>query len=154
MMRRVVATWVVACALCSGAGRAAADAELDAARARWQAAQLSAYEYGYHKYCECHRESPPETIVSVRDGDVFRVRHRPAGSTTEVPAADKNFDYYWTVDGLFRLLATAFERGVTVRAAYDAALGYPREIYIDYDADFIGDELDLRLTAVSSLPRP
>lgn len=153
-MRRLVTFWIAACVACLGARQAAADADLDAARARWQAAQLSAYEYGYHKYCECHRESPPETIVSVRDGDVFRVRHRPAGSTTEVPAADKNFDYYWTVDGLFRLLATAFERGVMVRAVYDAALGYPREIYIDYDADFIGDELDLRLTAVSPLPRP
>jgi hypothetical protein len=154
VLQRIVTAMAVASALCGGAGPVAADAELDAARARWQAAQLSAYEYGYHKYCECHRDSPPETIVSVRDGDVFRVRHRPTGSTTEVPAADKNFDYYWTVDGLFRLLAAALERGVTVRAAYDAALGYPREIYIDYDTNFIGDELDLRLTAVSALPRP
>ncbi len=151
-MRRIVTALAAGCALCLGAGSAAADAELDAARARWQGARLSAYEYGYHKFCECHRESPPETIVSVRDGDVFRVRHRPAGSTTEVPAADKNFDYYWTVDGLFRLVEAAFERGVTVRAAYDATLGYPREIYIDYDPDFIGDELDLRLTAVTALP--
>ena len=39
-----------------------------------------------------------------------------------------------------------------VRASYDAALGYPREVYIDYDADFIGDELDVRLTAVTPLP--
>ena len=60
-----------------------------------------------------------------------------------MPAADKNFEYYWTVDGLFGLIASALERGVQVRAQYDAALGYPREIYIDYDADFIGDELDL-----------
>ena len=36
-------------------------------------------------------------------------------------------------------------------AQYDAALGYPREVYIDYDADFIGDELDVRLTAVTAL---
>jgi hypothetical protein len=36
-----------------------------------------------------------------------------------------------------------------VRAVYDGALGYPREVYIDYDANFIGDELDLRLTAVT-----
>jgi len=129
-----------------------ADAELDGARARWQTAALGAYEYGYHKYCECHRESPPETIVSVRDGKVVRVRHRPAGSEVEVPAADKNFDYYWTVDGLFRLIASALERGVEVRAMYDGAQGFPREVYIDYDADFIGDELDLRLTAVTPLP--
>jgi Family of unknown function (DUF6174) len=131
---------------------ALADAELDAAEARWRAAALAGYEYGYYKYCECHRDAPPETIVTVRDGKVVRVRHRPAGSEVEVPAQDKNFDYYWTVDALFRLIASAFERGVTVRATYDAAQGFPREIYIDYDADFIGDELDLRLTAVTTLP--
>ena len=113
-------------------------------RARALASRLrsAGYEYGYHKYCECHRDSPPETIVTVRDGTVVGVRHRPAGSATEVPAADKNLEYYWTVDGLFGLIASALERGVQVRAQYDAALGFPREVYIDYDADFIGDELD------------
>jgi hypothetical protein len=130
---------------------ALADAELDAARTRWESAGLRGYEYGYHKYCECHRDSPPETVVTVRDGTVVGVRHRPAGSTTEVPAADKNFEYYWTVDGLFRLIASAQQRGVQVRAQYDAALGFPREVYIDYDANFIGDELDVRLTAVTPL---
>jgi hypothetical protein len=127
-----------------------ADAELDGALARWRAAALAGYEYGYHKYCECHRESPPETIVTVRDAQVVGVRHRPAGSETEVPAADKNFEYYWTVDGLFGLIASAQQRGVQVRAVYDSVLGYPRELYIDYDADFIGDELDLRLTGVTA----
>ena len=128
-----------------------ADSELDGARARWRSATLARYEYGYHKYCECHRESPPETVVTVRDGSVTAVRHRPAGSSVEVPAADKNFEYYWTVDGLFDLIAAAQQRGVQVRAAYDAELGFPREIYIDYDANLIGDELDVRLTAVTRL---
>jgi len=129
-----------------------ADAELDGALARWQGAALDRYEYGYHKFCECHRDSPPETIVTVRDGSVVGVRHRPAGTDVEVPAADKNLEYYWTVEGLFALIASAQERGVQVRASYDAVLGYPREVYIDYDADFIGDELDVRLTAVTPLP--
>jgi hypothetical protein len=128
-----------------------ADAQLDAARARWQSATLAAYEYGYHKYCECHRESPPETVVTVSGGNVTRVRHRLAGSDVEVPAADKNFQYYWTVEGLFDLIASALDRGVQVRASYDAALGFPREVFIDYDTDFIGDELDVRLTAVTRL---
>ena len=38
---------------------ALADAELDGARARWQSAAIASYEYGYNKYCDCHRESPP-----------------------------------------------------------------------------------------------
>lgn len=128
-----------------------ADSALDGARARWQSAGLASYEYGYHKFCDCHRENPPETVVTVRDGAVTGVRHRPAGTTTEVPAAEKNFDYYWTVDGLFALIASAEARGVQVRAAYDAELGFPREIYIDYDANLIGDELDVRLTGVTRL---
>jgi hypothetical protein len=139
-------------ALALGALPALADAELDGARSRWQEAALGRYEYGYHKFCECHRESPPETIVTVRDGSVVGVRHRPAGSDAEVPAADKNFEYYWTVEGLFALIASAEERGVQVRASYDAMIGYPREVYIDYDADFIGDEVDVRLTVVTPLP--
>jgi hypothetical protein len=40
---------------------------------------------------------------------------------------------------------------VQVRAAYDAGLGFPREIYIDYDTNLIGDELDLRVTSVNRL---
>ena len=130
---------------------ASADAELDTARARWQSAALASYEYGYHKFCECHRESPPETVVTVRGDSVTGVRHRPVGGAVEVPAAEKTFEYYWTVDGLFALVASALERGVQVRAAYDAELGFPREIYIDYDSNLIGDELDLRLTRVTRL---
>jgi hypothetical protein len=132
---------------------ARADAALDAARAKWRAAKLASYEYGYHKFCECHRDSPPETVVSVRDGKVVNVRHRPVGSATEVPAAEKNFEYYWTVDGLFDLIAAAEARHVEVRAQYDAAAGYPTAIYIDYDKNLIGDELDVRLTGVSPLSR-
>ena len=140
-----------AAAAFTAAVSAQADPALEGARARWQSAALASYEYGYHKYCECHRDSPPETVVTVRAGNVTGVRHRPAGSTVEVPAADKNFEYYWTVNGLFDLIAAAETRGVQVRAAYDAELGFPREIYIDYDANFIGDELDLRLTGVTRL---
>lgn len=134
-----------------GACPAFGDEALEGARSRWQSAALAGYEYGYHKYCECHRESPPETVVTVRNDKVVGVRHRPAGTAVEVPAADKNLDYYWTVDGLFGLIASAEQRGVEVRAVYDEALGFPREIFIDYDANFIGDELDLRLTAVNAV---
>ena len=130
---------------------ALADANLDAARARWKSAAIANYEYGYNKYCDCHRESPPETVVTVRGGTVTSVRHRPVGTTVEVPAADKNLQYYWTVDGLFELIASALARGVQVRAVYDAELGFPREIYIDYDTNLIGDELDLRMTGVTRL---
>lgn len=132
-------------------GRAGADTALDEARARWEAAALPSYEYGYRKFCECHPVTPPETIVSVRNEQVVRVRHRPIDSDVEVPAEAKNLQFYWTMNGLFDLIASALERGVDVRVEYDATLGFPRSVHIDYDADFIGDELELTLTGVTPL---
>jgi Family of unknown function (DUF6174) len=132
---------------------AAQDSAVGANRARWRATGLMSYEYGYRKFCECHPESPPETVVTVRDGAVTGVRHRPVNYTEEVPAEDDNLEFYWTVDGLFDLLESAAKRGAQVRASYDPTLGYPTELYIDYDASFIGDELDLKLTQVRALDR-
>lgn len=130
---------------------AAQQSELAAGRAKWRAAALSNYEYGYRKFCECHPDSPPETVVTVRAGQVVGVRHRPVGFTNEVQAEQRNLQFYWTVDGLFELVDAALARGANVRASYDPKLGYPTQVYIDYDANFIGDELDVRLTAVTAL---
>lgn len=147
---RIAAAHCVA-ALLFGTLPAAADEALDAARARWHAAGLSAgYEYGYRKNCECYREAPPETLVTVRGGRVEDVRHRRFD--TEVRADARNFDAYWTIDELFDVVATALERGSVVRVSYDDARGYPTKIFIDRDRDAIGDELDLELTRVTALP--
>jgi hypothetical protein len=130
---------------------AAQDDALASSRDRWRAARLTDYEYGYQKYCECHPESPPETVVTVRGSEVVAVRHRPQNSAVETPAEERNLEFYWTVDGLFVLLESAYGRGAPVRAQYDEALGYPTHIYIDYDRNFIGDELDLRITRVAPI---
>jgi hypothetical protein len=135
--------WVAvlsACALVASAqapyaGAAAVD-ELQASWARWTAAGLTSYEYGYNKYCDCHRDTPPETVVVVTAG--------------EVPAREGSTELYWTIEDLFRLIEGALERNATVRARYDASLGYPTALFVDYDADFIGDEIDVRLTRLDA----
>lgn len=146
-----VACLLLLTALPTFAADAAGVAALAAAKRVWRSAAPPSYEYGYRKYCECHPDTPPETVVTVRDGRVVGVRHRPVGYDREVPAEQRNLQYYWTVDGLFDLLAAAFERGAEVRVKYDASRGFPAEIYIDYDASSIGDELDLKLTQVTVL---
>lgn len=131
------------------AGAAAGD-ELRASWALWTAAGLTSYEYGYNKFCECHRDTPPETVVVVADGAVERVYHLYGDAAREVPARDGSTDLYWTIDDLFRLIEGALERNATVRARYDSALGYPTAVFVDYDADFIGDEIDVRLTRLGA----
>lgn len=148
--RRFAMTVLLAACL-SPAVSHAQNAEYRASLDRWKQAALSSYEYGYRKYCECHPDSPPETVVTVRDDKVVGVRHRPVGYDHEVPAEEKNLKYYWTVDGLFDLLRAAFERGANVRVTYDPKLGFPTSIDIDYDANFIGDEVDLKITGVTPM---
>lgn len=124
--------------------------ELEANLQRWVAAGISDYRYGYQKYCECNRETPPETLVTVRGGDVTDVRHRPHGADFDVMAAEDSFQWYWTVPELFGLIRSGLARGATVRARYDAELGYPLEIFIDYGPDHPADETDLRITRLET----
>lgn len=135
--------------LLSGHAGAAQPEELQKAqenRARWQASGVSNYEYAYNKFCECHGEEPPETVVTVSDGAIVRVHHKHADSGREVPARAGSLEYYWTVEDLFALLEKAASGEATVRARYDATLGYPLQVYVDYQPALIGDEVDVRLT--------
>lgn len=142
---------VLAAAAAHGDEGDTARGELDEHRRLWEEAAIDAYEYGYNKYCECHRETPPETRVAVRGGKVVGVRHQPFGFEHFVEAEPRNFEWYWTIDGLFALVATALERGVDFRVDYDASLGYPTHVYIDHDPSMIGEELDVRVTRLERL---
>jgi len=151
-MRAHSLLWLVAAA-CAALAAAAQPTDLAAARNLWRRAALTDYEYGYRKYCACHPDSPPETVVTVRGGAIVRVRHRPVDSTSEVPAKAGSEHYYWTIDELFDLIASAKARGAAVQATYDRERGFPSEIHIDYDKNAIGDELDVVLTTVTPLAR-
>jgi hypothetical protein len=127
-------------------GVGAQQPDVQVARARWEAAALETYTYGYNKFCDCHRDAPPETVVTVSNGAVTEVHHMHADSAREVPARDGSLDLYWTIEDLFSLIESAMMRNAVVRARFDDELGYPTALFIDYDATLIGDEIDLRLT--------
>lgn len=120
------------------------------ARAAWQRAAISSYVYGYNKFCECHAETPPETLVSIDAGVITDVRHLMAKTGDTVPAEAEKFSLYWTVDDLFALLERASAGTAVVRADFDSENGVPQRIFIDYLPDMIGDEVDVRVTQFSA----
>jgi hypothetical protein len=123
---------------------------LAAARATWEQAAVTEYVYGYNKFCECHAETPPETLVSVADGVVTDVRHRMVRTGDVVPAQPDRFALYWTVEDLFGLIERAASGTATVQADFDADSGVPQRIFIDYLPDMIGDEVDVAVTSFSA----
>jgi hypothetical protein len=145
----MIRTGLIGLAALAAAGVMAAEADverLDAAQALWQAAAADDYRYAYEKYCECYRDAQPQTVVTVTDGAIERVHHLHEDSDREVPARDGSVDLYWTIDDLFAKLAGAYAGEAVVRVEYDAELGYPLTLFIDYDTGFVGDETDIRLT--------
>ena len=132
------------------ASASAADEQqaLEEHRALWQQAGLDAYVYAYNKFCECHPETPPETYVTVRGGEVVDVRHKPFGYEHYVQAEARNFEWYWTIDQLFDLAGNALDRGSVVRLEFDSELGFPTHVFIDHDENLIGDAVDVRVTQV------
>ena len=146
LLRLFLRNLVLLCFVAAANASQVALDELHSYRSIWKSAGVSEYEYGYNKFCECHRERPPETLVTVSRSDVVNVRHKPVDSTREVHAETRNFYLYWTIDDLFDLVESALGRDAVVRVDYDSEFGFPRNIYIDYDANLIGDEVDVRIT--------
>ncbi len=125
-----------------------AEQQLDAARARWEAADVQSYRYAYQRFCVCYNGEPPEVVVTVNDGRVVQAFSRHEDSAMEIPAGDGRLDLYWTIDELFDRLAAAYARAATVEVEYEPVLGYPLRLFIDDFADFTGEETDLRLTSL------
>ncbi len=125
-----------------------ADEILEANRAVWNAASISTYVYRYRKVCDCHRDTPADTIVAVRDGEVVDVRYERADYVSAMPVDPAEFRWFRTIADLFSLISTAEANAETVRVSYDQSLGHPSYIYIDYDHSMIGDEVELEVIAV------
>ncbi|MFV1987697.1 MAG: DUF6174 domain-containing protein, partial [Gemmatimonadota bacterium] len=107
-------------------------------RARWSTSGIVDYEYVLDRACECTRETTRTMRVEVRGGSVTGATYRDTGESAAMANG------YPTVEDLFDLIDDAIQRraaGLTV--AYDAALGYPTEITIDYDLEVADDEITI-----------
>ena len=102
------------------------NSELDDARARWTRAGISDYNYELTISCFCGETGTFD--VEVRNGAVVSVT--PSASIGK------------TMDELFGVLADAYGRNADVTTvSYDALLGYPTSISIDYIRNVSDDEL-------------
>jgi len=103
----------------------------------WRALNLRDYSFRFQPVCFCIDTEP--VIVEVRTGQVFRVTYAASGQ--EVPPDRVSRAYRVTVDSLFGIVRTGFERGAaSLRAQYDPDRGNPTEVFIDYVANAADEE--------------
>jgi len=144
---------LAACSACGGtpagpathtpAAATAARGELDAARARWRARGPAAYSVVVSRACECLPEATRPALLVVRrtDGGAGEVVESATYADNGAAVPAEYAAYFYAVEGMFKLVADALSAGADqVSVEYDAELGYPRRVYIDYDAVMADEE--------------
>lgn len=126
-----------AAAGCDGDPASPEASALASARARWESAGPSAYEYLYRMSCFCAPQVLETARVRVTDGevtDVYLVE-------SDVAASPDTWGLYATIDGLFDRLAQNLAAGpAQFEVTYDGALGYPTTAVVDISEQIADEE--------------
>ena len=131
--------------------------EVEQARDKWQAADISHYQINVDVSCFCafHDEMP--LIVEVKDGEVVSLK---SGTGKELnPANLQYYERYLTVEKLFDEIAKGFQaegsgEGAAdkVEVKYDETYGFPTTINIDFVEKAVDDELYITVSDFQKLP--
>ncbi len=121
-------------------------AALENQRARWQEQGILDYEFQYRERCDCGSSPLRQARVEVRNGQVVSI------SETGQPAGAEPLSSFPTIEGLFdRIDAAIRDEAAALSVTYDAQMGYPRVIIIDYDYGADHDEVTIDATDLTVL---
>jgi Family of unknown function (DUF6174) len=115
-----------------------------ASMSRWENRGVGDYTFVVRRSCFCGDDTTRPVRVEVRDGAVVSRTYADTGA----PAPADRFEPFDTVEDLFALVGEAIENeAYEVDAVYDAVLGYPVDVAIDYARDAVDDEGGFVLTS-------
>jgi uncharacterized protein DUF6174 len=107
------------------------------AEARWRAAGLMDYRFGFTRSCECLPSATRSVTIAVSGGAFVSATYLDDGT----PADTALFRDELTLDRLFASLHEALARHpATFAAQYEPTLGYPMQVSIDYSLLAADDE--------------
>lgn len=144
-----------ACSTVANAGEPKSD--LDLAREKWEAANISHYRFDLFISCFCIFNENMPLVIEVNNGEVVSMEFQN-GKEIDPQFLDL-FNRYATIDKLFEGLSTSFDfagddqgPAEKVTVEYDATYGFPTKIDIDFIEQAIDDELYLTVSGFEALP--
>ena len=113
--------------------------QLDSNRKKWDSEMASNYQFNFQWSCYCSMDFVAQVNITVRENRI----HSTAFVEGDVPIPlDVAIGRYHTMDGLFNLLQSAIDANAhTISAKYHSELGYPTQVWIDYDQRSADEEL-------------
>lgn len=119
------------------------DDELRDARRLWERQGPASYSLTLFRGCECTPEMTGPVVVMVRNGNIESRHYTATGASVPVPFAFS----FPTVEGLFRIVEDAIALDPhRLEVHYDARLGYPASISVDFDRRIADDEFTYTAT--------
>ena len=119
--------------------------ELDQHRKKWMSQMVSNYQFNFRWICFCTLESMEPVNITVRENRIDGV----AFVEGDISIAVEGFDRYRTIDGLFDLLQEGIDKDAHIISAhYHSELGYPIDVWIDYDGAIADEELGFEIDSL------
>jgi len=130
----------IVCAACSLSPFEQQQDDLAVAQARWRTAALLDYSFGFQRVCFCGSSATRPVTITVQQGAWATLTYVDDGASADTSL----FRDFLTMDRVFSFLRRALEgHPAAFVGRYDAQLGYPSEVRIDYIANAIDDELGI-----------
>jgi hypothetical protein len=140
----------VLAASASACARSADEADLEAARARWEREGLQHYQFVSRQTCFCESNLSRPINITVETNQIVTARY----VDDQMPVADVVFRLQLTIDGAFNLIQDAIEQdAASLAVSYDEELGYPTSIIVDYNKRTADDERSLYVTELAAVVR-
>ena len=116
-------------------------------RVIWESRRPSAYVYELERFCNCTEEARGPVRVRVRGMAVVERRYTASGAAV----ASSLEGVFPSVEGLFDLLEEAAKRDPWyINMNWDPDLGYPRDLYVDFESNVIDDEVSYKVVTAPS----
>ena len=112
---------------------------LDSNRKMWKSQMASNYQFNFQWSCYCTMDFVAEVNITVGENRI----QGAAFVKGDVPIPlDAAVERYKVVESLFDLLQSAIDENAhTIAAKYHPELGYPTEVWIDYEQNSVDEEL-------------
>ena len=117
--------------------------KLDAAQDRWNLVNADNYVFEFQRLCFCASDFVRPVRIEVLDGKVNSAIYVDTGEPISLPLTS-----VLTIDGLLDEIRDATDgMAFSVIADYDADLGYPTSVSIDYIEHAIDDEMSFNVSS-------
>lgn len=123
--------------------------QLAASRERFRTTVGESYQYDYRNNCFCGPDTRLPVRVTIRNG----ARVSVVTLEDAAPIPPNRWGDFLTVEEAFDTIEQALNDGAaTIQAVYDETLGYPREVFIDFDERIADEEQGFTFNNLAPTP--